>query len=351
MAQEIKLEETRAISIFDAIWYVKEYPDVVRSGLDPAEHYRKFGRRLGRRPCAKGDEHGLNVRHVIAKEIQFSPSDEVALLVTHAPAGRLRPHVLPYMKQLKGSGLLVLLIVVVDRPLEMLDEEISTADGIIVRDNGGYDFGAWAHGLRLFPALFDINLLIMTNDSVIPTDDVTVFRAMTDRLRSCQADIVGLTANHELGWHVQSYFLGIKRGALTSLAFRDFIYSVRRIDDKDQVIRTYEVPFAADMTTGGLTVEALFHGPYPNNPVVWSWRELIENQFPFIKLLLLRKIMYSFAPDDHQELDNLHETWPNVLQSAGFDVDLVRSCIRSADMSWFAEGPRNDLLMNPKKFL
>jgi hypothetical protein len=349
MAQELELEELRSSGMFDAEWYVREYPDVARSGLAPAEHYIMVGRRLGRRPCAKGDEHGLNVRHVIAKQISFSPRDEVALLVTHAPAGRLRPHVLPYMKQLKGSGLLVLLIAVVDRPLEMLDEEISTADGIVVRDNGGYDFGAWAHGFRLFPALFDVHLLIMTNDSIIPTADVAMFRAMMDRLHSCQADIVGLTANHEFGWHVQSYFLGIKRDALASSTFRDFIRDIRRIDKKDEVIHAYEIPLAERMQVGGLTVEALFHGPYPNNPVIWSWKELIEVGFPFIKLLLLRKEMYSFT-EDREALDYLHATWPSFLQSSGFDVNLIRSSIRAADMSWVSEGKMKDLVLNIAKF-
>lgn len=34
---------------FDAQWYVTEYPDVLRLGMDPAEHYRWIGRKLGRK--------------------------------------------------------------------------------------------------------------------------------------------------------------------------------------------------------------------------------------------------------------------------------------------------------------
>lgn len=330
----------------DAQWYVNEYPDVARSSLEPAEHYRLIGKLLGRAPSPLS---GLDVSHVFAKRANFSPRDEVALLLTHAPAGRLKPHVLPYMKQLKGAGLAVALVVVVDNPLELLDEEISVADSILVRKNAGYDFGAWAHALKLSPALFNLRRLILTNDSVIPTASSSVFSAMMDRVRASKAHIAGLTANHEYGWHLQSYFLVLTKKALTSSAFRDFFDKVRRIDDKDEVIRTYEIPFSAQMRAAGLSLEALYHGPYPNNPVIWSWRELVESGFPFIKLLLLRKAMASYT-DDTDMLEELHEHWPAVLETAGFDVNLVRVAIRAADMSQLAGGPIGGLLMNPQRF-
>lgn len=347
MIQGPKPENLRAEWPFDAEWYVQEYPDVARSKLDPAEHYRTVGKLLGRVPsphCVS-----IDVRHVVAKKARLAANDEVALLVTHAPGGRLRPHVLPYMKQLRAAGLSVVLVVVVDRPLEMLDEEIATADGVIVRDNAGYDFGAWAHAFKLCPALFGVRLLIMTNDSVIPTGDAAAFQAMMDRVRACKADISGLTANHEHGWHVQSYFLAFTRETLTSWAFRDFIKNIRRIDDKDEVIRTYETPFTARMQAAGLTVEALYHGPYPNNPVIWSWRELVESGFPFIKLLLLRKVMATYTGDKAM-LDDLHKNWPAVLKTAGFDIRLVRHAVRATDMSWIPQGPSKNLLQNPEKF-
>lgn len=339
---------SRQEAAFDAEWYVNEYPDVSRSKIDPAEHYETFGKLLGRAPSA--ESISIDVRHVIAKKARFGASDEVALLVTHAPAGRLRPHVLPYMKQLRNAGLSIVLVVVVDRPLEMLDEEIGMASGVIVRDNAGYDFGAWAHGFKLCPSLFEARLVVMTNDSVIPTADTAAFQAMMDRVRASPADISGLTANHEYGWHVQSYFLAFAKTALTSPALQDFFTNLRRIDDKDEVIRTYEIPFTSRMKAAGLTVDALYHGPYPNNPVVWSWRELVEDGFPFIKLLILRNIMAATYTTNKDFFDNLHKNWPAVLDAAKFDIRLVRQAIRAADISWIPEGPSNDLLHNPDKF-
>ncbi|HEX7852811.1 MAG TPA: rhamnan synthesis F family protein [Sphingobium sp.] len=332
---------------FDAEWYVNEYPDVGWSGLSPAEHYRTIGKLLGRVPTSS--HAAISVRHAIVRKTRFTANDEVAVLVTHASGGRLRPHVLPYMRHFRRNGLSVLLVVVVDRPLELLDEEIAATSMIIVRDNAGYDFGAWAHAFQICPSLFGTRLLIMTNDSIIPTGDSAAFQAMMDRVRASQSDICGLTANHEYGWHIQSYFLALKGKALRSDAFKNFIGSVRRIDDKDKVVQEYEITFASRMRDADLKVEALYHGPYPNNPVIWSWRELIEAGFPFIKLLLLRKVMATYT-DDKEMLEELHETWPSVLKKAGFDVNLVHNAIRAANMSWLPEGPNKDLLLHPEKY-
>jgi glycosyltransferase involved in cell wall biosynthesis len=37
-------------SVFDAAWYLAEYPDVALSGMDPFEHYQWIGHKLGRAP-------------------------------------------------------------------------------------------------------------------------------------------------------------------------------------------------------------------------------------------------------------------------------------------------------------
>lgn len=337
---------------FDTRYYLTTYPDVGVSGLNPLQHYILHGRVEGRR-CKKSSSHDADqlkgLRHIIVKELTLAPGDDAAILVTHAPAGRLKPHVLPYMEKLSGTGLSVLLVAIADRPLELLEKEVDAAAGVIVRDNAGYDFGAWAHAFQLFPSLFGAGLLVMTNDSVIPTADVDIFGAMMTRVRACPADIVALTASHEYGWHVQSYFLGFKPKALSSWAFQHFIRDLRRIDDKDEVIRTYEVPFAGKMQAAGLTVQALYAGSFSANPTFFSWRELIEQGFPFIKLLMLRD-KFAEVTDQLDVLKEVRKQWPPVLKKAGFDIELVRAALRAAEISSVPSGPNTDLLVNARQF-
>ena len=337
---------------FDTRFYLTTYPDVAVSGLNPLQHYILHGRAEGRQCRRPGSGDGgqpEGERHVIVKEANLAPGEDVAVLVTHAPAGRLKPHVLPYIEQLSGAGLSVVLVAVVDRPLELLDREVNAVAGIIVRDNAGYDFGAWAHAFQLFPALFGAGLLVMTNDSVIPTADAHIFAAMMTRVRECPADVVALTASHEYGWHVQSYFLAFKPRSLSSWGFQHFIRDLRRIDDKDEVIRTYEVPFATRMQAAGLTVQALYAGSFSANPTFFSWRELIEQGFPFVKILMLRE-SFAQVTDQVDIVEEIHEQWPSVLERAGFDVELVRAVLRAGKLSSVPPGSSSDLLINVEQF-
>ncbi|RLJ20340.1 hypothetical protein DJ031_05920 [bacterium endosymbiont of Escarpia laminata] len=41
--------------LFDATWYLAEYPDVAEAGIDPVEHYLRYGASEGRNPSSKFD--------------------------------------------------------------------------------------------------------------------------------------------------------------------------------------------------------------------------------------------------------------------------------------------------------
>jgi GT2 family glycosyltransferase len=49
----IEIALVRRSPFFDAAWYLKTYPDVVESGIDPARHYALYGAREGRAPNAE----------------------------------------------------------------------------------------------------------------------------------------------------------------------------------------------------------------------------------------------------------------------------------------------------------
>lgn len=44
------IETINQSALFDADWYLNEYPDVVILGMNPVEHYVRYGERLGRQP-------------------------------------------------------------------------------------------------------------------------------------------------------------------------------------------------------------------------------------------------------------------------------------------------------------
>lgn len=53
LSQEMSLLYTS--ELFDADWYLETYPDVLREGLDPAEHYLLYGAKEGRKPSPQFD--------------------------------------------------------------------------------------------------------------------------------------------------------------------------------------------------------------------------------------------------------------------------------------------------------
>lgn len=386
-------EENRILGLFDKEWYYRSYPDVKNENFDAARHYLLFGHNESRNPGPNFDNdfyknfysdvaaaninplvHYLQAgraegrspnsrtvkpsemgeaRHVIIKDIKVTSSTEVAILVTHAPAGRLKPHILPFMDQFNRSSIAVMLVIVVDRPLELLPEEIQAASGIVVRENLGYDFGAWAHALRIEPALYGAATLILTNDSIVPAANQEAFGVMIARIRRSTADLVGLTASHEYGWHISSYFIALKPRALSSWTFQHFMRDICYLDDKDTIIRTYEVPFAARMQAGGLRVEVLYTGRYSSNPTLFSWKELIQQGFPFVKLLLLRSQFLESAdwPEPiMRALTELRTEWRPVLELAGFDVDLVQAAINASDYADVPRGEGSELVIDGQQF-
>ncbi len=50
-----EIDAIRQSDLFDAAWYLAQYPDVAALGMDPAEHYLWLGAQLGRKPSSRFD--------------------------------------------------------------------------------------------------------------------------------------------------------------------------------------------------------------------------------------------------------------------------------------------------------
>ncbi|MCZ4340479.1 glycosyltransferase [Sphingomonadaceae bacterium G21617-S1] len=262
------------------------------------------------------------------KPLDLPAGAEIALFVTHSRSGKIKPHVLPYVHALKRAGIGVFLIATVDRPVDLPADLIALADAVMVRRNAGYDFGAWAHALRLNPKLYGASTLYLLNDSVLPARDDGRIAALVDRVRASQADLIGLTESHEWRWHIQSYFLAVKPRLLTSRAFHAFMNDIRLLTRKDHVIRAYEVRLAEMTEQVGYDVELLYPSATAINPTLFGWRQLVAAGMPFVKLLLLR--------GQFEQVDITG--WQDVLAEAGFDVALAEAVVLAAQ----EEGPVDD---------
>ncbi|RUM68586.1 MAG: hypothetical protein DSZ08_07940, partial [Sulfurovum sp.] len=162
---------------------------------------------------------------------------------------------------------------------------------IIVKKNIGYDFGAWKTGLDYLGTqkLNAYEHLILCNDSVYgPLFDLEViFEKMKHN------DLWAMTDNHEIDYHLQSYFMVYSKKVFTSALFKDFWKTMKIYHNKQTLIENNEIGFSQALIASDFSYDAYYssikHQNYVN-VLQYYWKELItEHHFPFIKKEVLKR--------------------------------------------------------------
>ncbi|WP_170426149.1 rhamnan synthesis F family protein [Ruegeria arenilitoris] len=293
---------------FDSPWYAKNYPD--SGGMEPLLHFLKVGKPEGRRCNPTDRTKSIDDAEInVLKEADSAA--ELALFVTHAPAGKIKPHVPVYIDALRQSGISVVVIVVA-KDISDVDTSslLKQVDGLILRENGGYDFAAWAHALNHL-SLEGTRLLCLVNDSLIGPLWKGGLDTVVKKVRESKADLIGLTDNYEFKHHLQSFFLVAKDKAVEALA--DFLGDVRSLDDKQEVIFAYELQLTDALKENGFHAEALFPNAGATNRTIKDWQGLIEEGFPFVKTAVLQ--------------DPNTRGWEEELVNLGYDAGIAKESI------------------------
>lgn len=281
----------------------------VLAGRNPARRIQSALRRLSApaRSVAPSDAPGLRLLRRDGLDAGAGP---VCLFVAYAADGRLFGHTMHYCASLRALGLRLVLVMVTDRSDRAgLDPGPHVADAVIVRDNVGYDFAAWAAALHALPELWEAPELWFANDSVYHA--LRLLDGVAERVRASGADVVALTGSDEVAPHFQSYFFVLKAPPERRGPARTFWGTVRPLADKLQVIRDYEVRQKSALEAGGLAVEVLFPAPQGiRNHLQQEWRGLLAAGFPFVKVELLR--------DNPFRVDL--SGWRALLDANGFDT-------------------------------
>ncbi|MEO7007830.1 MAG: rhamnan synthesis F family protein [Caldimonas sp.] len=227
------------------------------------------------------------------KFVKPLPADlggEVCLFVTYADTPRIKPHVVAHAMRLIDARIEVVLIVNTELPPDALTIDptlLERTRAIAIRQNLGYDFGAWAHLLALCPGMERWSRLFLVNDSIVGPLDPTAFERMLARIRTSQADVVGLTEALLPRRHLQSYFLAFGPRALRGGAVGRVFGRVRNWPDKGQVIDIHESRLTALLEAEGLRCEALFPSlsgdPLSSDDTSLRWAELVRAGFPYLK--------------------------------------------------------------------
>ncbi|TDL90439.1 rhamnan synthesis F family protein [Meridianimarinicoccus aquatilis] len=234
---------------------------------------------------------------------------ELVLFLTHAPSGKIKPHVPPYIQSFRKEGFTAVAVVVADDLEQISTEEIAPhCDGLILRENGGYDFGGWAHALQHLD-LSETKTLVLANDSLVgPLNDAD-FSTLIGRIRASNANLVGMTDSNEIRYHFQSYLIAAKNEGVSCLS--EFLGNVTALTNKQEVINTYETRLRDAFVDSGLKTEALFpvDSDFNGNSTINHWQNLVETGFPFIKTVVLQAL-----PRDD---------WKDLIIQGSLSIDIV----------------------------
>ncbi len=228
-------------------------------------------------------------------------SGEVCFFVSFAAQSDLKPHVVAHITKLLDAGFAVVLTVNTDLPADAMRVPTHLAQrlsGVLVRENTGFDFGAWAHTFALCQAAgCDTSIwtrLLLVNDSIVPSSNADHFAQVLKRLRASKADLVGLTESLMPQRHVQSYFLALSGAALRQPFVQSSLQRMLNFPTKTQVIDVYETRWPGWLQAQGLRIEALFPSlstdPLSSDDTSLRWAELLQLGFPYLKTRVLDRL-------------------------------------------------------------
>ena len=281
--------KTNPSPYFDAIRYFVDAPDVMKAGVNPLAHYLSSGIREGRRAMPTETYQKATEAQLVILKNTLIKFDRVAIFVTYTPDGFLRADIKHYINALTKNNVEVALVIVSDQVRNYIPADImAVCSTVIVRENAGFDFAAWAHVMQAVPEVLNSKILYLLNDSMIgPVSDIE-FKNLLIKIDDNEAEIVGLTSNGHISSHIQSFFLSIKKKALSSYWLIQYFTDIVNLPTKDDVIFQYELTFTARMKAKGFNCASIISASSDNiNATIFKWGELLESGIPFVKRSLI----------------------------------------------------------------
>lgn len=194
--------------------------------------------------------------------------NRILFFVHYNKYGGLSDHVLYLLEHIKHIYNRIVLIS--NSPISDAHDNKLTGlyDTIIIRENKGFDFGAWKDAILAegWDTLAQYDNLTLMNDTCFgPIFDLEPVYAKMEQAKS---DFWGLTnhpasehgmpgTNGPVPEHIQSYFLCCNKNVVQSSAFQIF-WNKMIYDDRDKVIQKYETQFTSILNKAGFKHTVFF---------------------------------------------------------------------------------------------
>jgi len=215
----------------------------------------------------------------------------VAIFAHYDTENTVKPYILHHLVALREVCDEIHFASTAQLPSDELAKVAGLATSQHIFENTGYDFGMWAR------VISSINLLawdelVLTNSSVF--GPIVPLTGVFEKMQGKPCDFWGLTDSLEIDYHIQSFFVVLRRRLLKSGEVERFFASVLPYRHKGQVIRSYEIGlthFLLDMHFVPAVFASVLTPELPVgacNPCVWVPAALMDLGFPYVKVELLR---------------------------------------------------------------
>ena len=208
-------------------------------------------------------------------------------------------YVIYYLNALKKDFNKIIFVSDSDLPEKETEKLSSLCDYVQAYHHGEYDWGSYKFGYIIAKQnnwLFDADELLLCNDSVY--GPVFSLEPIFHKMSHDDCDFWGIFENkyglsvNVMEPHIQSWFILLKKNVLTSNLFDNFISSVRHLENKNDIIQEYEIGFTQKMSRY-YKYKALYTSS-KGNAVNCATTKLLEQGFPFIKTVVIRKYILNF---------------------------------------------------------
>jgi lipopolysaccharide biosynthesis protein len=234
----------------------------------------------GFHPFVEGSLHVVGLLRRLRADVRAkwrgaaAPSNKHVVYVHFDEQGRVHDYVFFQIRCFVNLGYAVTFVT--NSPL-LREKEIKLliplCREIIWRRNLGYDFGGYRDGLNAIPDQQEAEQIILTNDSVYGP-----LFPLEEYLAKCTpdiGDIWGMTDNHFIVYHLQSYFILLHPAAIMSPGLRKFWRWYPNVNDKKWAILKGELQFSATAVSAGLKLRSLFRSS-ESQARIRSYRELTK---------------------------------------------------------------------------
>jgi rhamnosyltransferase len=226
--------------------------------------------------------------------------DRILYFVHYNKYNGLSDHVLYLLRTVRL--LYTKVMVISNSPLsgEQSNKLSEVCDEILIRENKGFDFGAWKDAILKdgWEKLASYDNLTLMNDTCFgPLFDLEMIYLKMEQkdidfwgLTNYRKDKHGIHAITKPADHIQSYFLCFNKNVINSDPFKIFWWNVKYKNRVGEVIRNYETRFTRILVRSGFRYsvildKAAFPNIEPDHLIAFSRPDLcLKFRIPFLKI-------------------------------------------------------------------